>query len=114
MEVLIISEEATSPKQTVYIQCPLCLTPTTMKMQVMLVLVGVFLPEAVLGDGSMTLSGCASKSFCDKTPFLLSSVLRTNFTDLTCCQGNLCNSAGDVMRSLLTMQLFLLSSIFFL
>ncbi|XP_036448319.1 urokinase plasminogen activator surface receptor-like [Colossoma macropomum] len=70
--------------------------------------------KVVLGNSSMTVSGCASKSFCDKTPFLLSSVLRTNFTEITCCQGNLCNSAGDVKMSLLTMQLFLLSSIFFL
>ncbi|KAL7859150.1 hypothetical protein SRHO_G00142970 [Serrasalmus rhombeus] len=200
MEVLIISVEATSPKQTVYIPCPPLLdsqflkNPTAMKMQVTLVLIGVFLPEALaltciqcydisncqyqsinncsgtcgmsvlyteasvisgsaqciardkcvsgnmstaftnytistgccdsdncianptaaIGNSSLFISGCASKSFCDKTPFLLSSLLNPNFTVITCCQGNLCNSAGDVMMSLLTMQLFLLSSIFFL
>ncbi|XP_056587588.1 urokinase plasminogen activator surface receptor-like [Triplophysa dalaica] len=45
---------------------------------------------------SMTVKGCASKSMCD-VPSQISQV----YSDISCCEGNLCNSAKSITQNLL-------------
>nr|XP_055035413.1 urokinase plasminogen activator surface receptor-like [Misgurnus anguillicaudatus] len=55
------------------------------------------------GSVSVTLKGCASKSYCDATSE------GTDYINFSCCKGNLCNSAKSVTQNLL----FILWPLFF-
>ncbi|KAI2643770.1 Urokinase plasminogen activator surface receptor [Labeo rohita] len=46
------------------------------------------------GNQSLSIKGCASKSFCDYATALNSSV-----SGITCCEGNLCNDVNSVTQS---------------
>ncbi|XP_051533138.1 urokinase plasminogen activator surface receptor-like [Myxocyprinus asiaticus] len=56
-----------------------------------------------IGGMSTTLKGCASKSVCDAATSI------PNLVDVTCCQGNLCNSAKSFTQSLMLLLLPLFS-----
>ncbi|ROL45445.1 Urokinase plasminogen activator surface receptor [Anabarilius grahami] len=59
------------------------------------------------GGQSVSVKGCASKSFCDAT----ASVHNVhNIESVSCCEGNLCNGAQSVSQSFLFLCCSLLSS----
>ncbi|KAL1253377.1 hypothetical protein QQF64_018070 [Cirrhinus molitorella] len=64
-----------------------------------------FNATASMGGQSTVVKGCASKSICD-TPNLIPTV-----GEVSCCEGNLCNSAQSVTRSFLLLGWSLLSFI---
>ncbi|XP_036448317.1 urokinase plasminogen activator surface receptor-like [Colossoma macropomum] len=63
-------------------------------------------------NSQVTAKGCVSKSLCTTDTSNLQAVGVTG--SVTCCEGNLCNSAEGVKLSLLIMLVPLLSSILFI
>ncbi|KAM9722863.1 uncharacterized protein ACNS7B_018451 [Menidia menidia] len=72
--------------------------------------------EVTVTDGGMesTLKGCASESFCSALPTAQRAFLPgpTSRAGISCCQGELCNSASSSSAGLLLMMVPLMSLVF--
>ncbi|KAI4904707.1 hypothetical protein NFI96_025771 [Prochilodus magdalenae] len=64
------------------------------------------------GGTSVTLKGCVSRSLCTASKSSVWGKKDLRLTEMSCCKGNLCNSAAGVKLSLLIMLVPLLSSFF--
>ncbi|KAI4879262.1 hypothetical protein NFI96_020804 [Prochilodus magdalenae] len=70
------------------------------------------IPPANEGGTSVTLKGCVSRSLCTASKSSVWGKKDLRLTEMSCCKGNLCNSAAGVKLSLLIMLVPLLSSFF--
>ncbi|KAI4877763.1 hypothetical protein NFI96_028381, partial [Prochilodus magdalenae] len=60
----------------------------------------------------VTMKGCASKSVCNASKSSIWGKKKLTIIEMSCCKGNMCNSAADLKLSLLIMLVSLLSSFF--